>query len=106
VASVAQKPVSEQNGTVEIDADPSGQLKFLASNATAKPGKVTLRSLNKSATPHDIAVTGGGLDQIGPVVSNGGTSTVSVTLKAGTYTFYCSVPGHRQAGMQGTLTVK
>jgi uncharacterized cupredoxin-like copper-binding protein len=31
---------------------------------------------------------------------------VSAQLKPGNYTFYCSVPGHRQAGMQGTLTVK
>jgi uncharacterized cupredoxin-like copper-binding protein len=39
-------------------------------------------------------------------VQNGGVSTVNVKLAPGTYTFYCSVPGHRQAGMQGTLTVK
>jgi plastocyanin len=62
--------------------------------------------VNKSSVPHDIAITGGGLNQIGAVVQNGGVSTVSTTLKPGTYTFYCSVPGHRQAGMQGTLTVK
>ena len=106
VASVSQKPVAEQNGTLEIDADPSGQLKFLASSATATAGKVTLRMANKSSVPHDIAITGGGLNQVGATVSNGGVSTVSATLKPGTYTFYCSVDGHRQAGMAGTITVK
>jgi plastocyanin len=106
VATVSQKPVTEQNGTLEIDADPSGQLKFVASGATAKPGKVTLRMANKSSVPHDIAVEGGGVNQVGAVVANGGFSTVTTTLRAGTYTFYCSVDGHRQAGMQGTLTVK
>ena len=61
---------------------------------------------NKSSVPHDIGVKGRGVDQVGPVVSNGGTSTVGVTLKPGTYTFYCSVDGHEAAGMKGTLTVK
>jgi plastocyanin len=106
VANVARKPAVEQNGVVEIDADPTGQLKFLAPSATATSGKVTLRMVNKSATPHDIAVTGGGVNEVGPIVSNGGVSTVSTTLSPGTYTFYCSVPGHRAAGMQGTITVK
>jgi plastocyanin len=106
VASVGQKPVTEQNGTLEIDADPNGQLKFLASSATAKPGKVTLRMANKSSVPHDIGVKGASVNQVGPVVSNGGFSTVTTTLQPGTYTFYCSVDGHEAAGMKGTLTVK
>ena len=106
VAQVNQKPAVEKNGVLEIDADPTGQLKFLASSASATPGKVTSRMKNKSSTPHDIAISGGGVNQIGKIVSNGGVSTVSANLKPGKYTFYCSVPGHRQAGMVGTLTVK
>ncbi len=106
VASVTQKPAVEKNGVVEIDADPTGQLKFLASSASATPGNVTIRMKNMSSTPHDIAITGGGVNQIGHIVSNGGVSTVMANLKPGKYTFFCSVPGHRQAGMVGTLTVK
>ena len=106
VAATTQHKAVEKSGVVEIDADPTGQLKFLASSASATAGKVTLQMKNMSSVSHDIAVTGGGLNQIGPIVSNGGTSKVTATLKPGTYTFYCSVPGHRAAGMVGTLTVK
>ncbi len=106
VQSVSQKPAVEKNGALEIDADPTGQLKFLASTATATPGSVTLRMANKSSVSHDIAIEGGGLNQLGKIVTNGGVSTVTATLKPGKYTFYCSVPGHRAAGMLGTLTVK
>jgi plastocyanin len=106
VASVKQKPATEQNGAVEIDADPSGQLKFLAASATAKPGKVTLRMKNPSSVPHDIGVKGNGVSAVGPVVTSGGTSAVTQNLKPGTYTFFCSVDSHEAAGMKGTLTVK
>ena len=106
VATVSQKPASEKNGVLRIDADPTGQLKFLASSASATAGQVTLRMQNKSSVPHDIAIRGGGLNQVGQVVSNGGVSTVSASLKPGTYTFYCSVDGHEAAGMKGTITVK
>jgi plastocyanin len=106
VASVKQHIAAEKKGVVEINADPTGQLKFLASGATATPGKVELRMQNMSSTPHDIAITGGGVNQVGHIVSGGGVSMVSASLKPGKYTFYCSVPGHRQAGMVGTLTVK
>jgi plastocyanin len=105
VQTATQKPVAEQNGALEIDADPSGQLRFLASSASAKPGKVTLRMKNASSTPHDIAIKGS-VNQIGAIVSGGGISTVNVSLAPGTYEFYCSVPGHEAAGMKGTLTVK
>jgi mono/diheme cytochrome c family protein len=106
VQAVAQKPATEKNGALQIDADPTGQLKFLASSASAKSGKVTLRMTNKSSVPHDIAIKGAGISQVGHVVSNGGVSSVTSTLKPGTYTFYCSVDGHEAAGMKGTLTVK
>jgi plastocyanin len=106
VAQVSQKPAVEKNGKLQIDADPNGQLKFLASSATATPGNVTIDMKNASSVPHDIAVQGNGINQVGKVVSSGGVSTVQASLKPGKYTFYCSVPGHRQAGMVGTLTVK
>jgi plastocyanin len=106
VATVSQKPAVEKNGVVQIDADPTGQLKFLASSARATPGTVTLRMQNKSSVMHDIAIRGNGVSKVGPIVDNGGVSTVTETLKPGTYTFYCSVDGHEAAGMKGTLTVR
>jgi plastocyanin len=106
VESVSQKPVTAKNGKLQIDADPNGQLKFLASKASATSGHLTINMLNKSSVPHDIAIRGGGVSEVGKVVSNGGTSTVSTSLKPGTYTFYCSVDGHEAAGMKGTLTIK
>jgi plastocyanin len=106
VASVNQKPAIEKAGVLQIDADPTGQLKFLASSARATAGQVTLKMKNMSSVPHDIAVRGNGVSQVGSIVSNGGTSSISVNLPAGTYQFYCSVDGHAAAGMKGTLTVK
>jgi plastocyanin len=107
VPNVNQKAVVIKGGVAEIDADPTGQLKFLASSATGAPGKVTLKMKNPSSVPHDIGIKGGGLSPlVGPIVSGGGTSTVSANLKPGTYEFYCSVDGHEAAGMKGTLTIK
>jgi uncharacterized cupredoxin-like copper-binding protein len=91
---------------VAIPTDKTGQLKFQVASATAKAGKVTLRSKNDAPIPHDISIKGNGVDEQGKQVSNGGTSKVTVTLKPGKYTFYCSVPGHEQGGMKGTLTVR
>jgi uncharacterized cupredoxin-like copper-binding protein len=67
---------------------------------------VTIDMTNPGQVPHAIAVEGNGVDKDGKVVTGGGTSTVSVKLKPGTYTFYCPVDGHRQQGMKGTLTVR
>ncbi|MGH2866182.1 MAG: plastocyanin/azurin family copper-binding protein [Solirubrobacteraceae bacterium] len=106
VPSVNQKPAAEKGGVLQIDADPTGQLKYLASSATATPGKVQIKMQNKSSTPHDIAISGGGVNQVGKIVSGGGVSVVSASLKPGKYTFFCTVPGHRAAGMVGTITVK
>ena len=105
-AAQAKGTATEKNGTLAIPADSSGQLAYQFAAATGQPGKVQIDSKNASSTPHDISIEGNGVNEHGKVVQNGGTSTVSLTLKPGSYTFYCSVPGHRQAGMQGKLTVR
>lgn len=94
------------SGTLKLSADPSGALKFDKSSLTAKAGSVTLDMANPSSVPHGIGVEGNGVDKEGKIVNQGETSKVTTKLKAGKYTFYCPVPGHRQAGMQGTLTVQ
>jgi plastocyanin len=94
----------EKNGTLDIPIAGAG-LAFKYANATAKAGQVKITAQNPQSIGHNIAITGNGVNQKGQVVTNA-TSTVTVNLKPGKYTFYCSVPGHREGGMQGTLTVK
>jgi uncharacterized cupredoxin-like copper-binding protein len=102
----ATATVKASNGALEIDADPSGALAYRAAAATAPAGALTLNSKNDASVPHNIALEGPGVDEQGPVVQGGKVSSVKVTLKPGEYTFYCSVPGHREGGMLGKLTVK
>jgi plastocyanin len=102
----AQGTAKEVNGTVSIPADPNGGLSYKFASATAQPGKVTLDSKNDATIGHDIAIEGNGVSAHGKVVQDGGTSTLTANLKPGTYTFFCSVPGHREGGMQGKLVVK
>jgi len=109
VRAATQRAATAQGGRLQIDANPDGQLAYQVSSATASAGALTIDSRNASATPHDIALqegTNGRVLGVGKVVSGGGVSTISVNLRPGRYTFYCTVPGHRQAGMQGTLTVR
>ena len=90
---------------VEIDIAQSG-FAFTTSTATAKAGPVVLKAKNPQSISHDISLKGNGINVHGNMVSSGGVSTVVITdLKPGTYEYYCSVPGHEQAGMKGTLTV-
>jgi plastocyanin len=93
--------------TLVLSADPTGQLRFDKDALDAPAGNVRITMNNPSPVGHNIALEGPGLPaKSGPVVQKGGASEVEAQVKAGTYTFFCSVPGHRQAGMQGTLTVK
>ena len=91
--------------TLENPADESGALAFQKDSLTAPAGEITLVMENPSAVEHNIAVKGDGVDEKGEVVGQGDTSEVTATLEAGEYEFYCSVPGHEAAGMEGTLTV-
>src|SRR3954452_14861750 len=105
-AAEAKGTAKESGGKLDIPADPGGALAYKYSAAEAGSGQVQINSKNDSSTPHDIAVSGNGLNEVGKVVANGGVSTVDVSVKPGKYQFFCTVPGHREAGMEGTLTVK
>ena len=91
--------------TLKISADKAA-LKYNKTFLKAPAGKVTIVMANPAVLPHNVAIKGKGIKTVlGKVVLKGGTSTVSATLKKGTYTFFCSVPGHAAAGMKGTLKV-
>jgi plastocyanin len=106
--ALAVTATAAKTTTLKLSADPSGAFKFNVTKLTvSKPGKVTLTMKNPSPIAHDIAVKGKGIKTtVGKKVNKGGTSTITVNLKKGTYTFYCSVDGHAAAGMKGTLVVK
>jgi plastocyanin len=91
---------------LKLSADPSGALKFDKSSLSAKAGNVTITMDNPSSIAHGVSIEGNGVSKTGKIVNQGGVSTLSASLKPGKYTFFCPVPGHRQAGMQGTLTVQ
>ncbi len=92
--------------TLTLSAKP-GMLAFSTKTLHAHPGTVKIVMVNpkNSGIPHAIAVTGHGVNRSGTVVKPGHDSVVTVTVKKGSYTFYCPVPGHEMAGMKGTLTV-
>src|SRR3954468_6040627 len=96
---------SAASSTLSLAADPAGGLSFDKKALPAKAGKVTIDFTNDSSTPHAVGVEGQGLDKDGKTITKG-KDTLTVTLKKGTYTFYCPVPGHRQAGMVGKITVQ
>jgi plastocyanin len=93
--------------TVEFEADPEGSLAYTTTEATAKAGKVEVEFNNPQSLTHDVAVEDANGEVVGQteLIASGSDAT-TVDLKPGTYTFFCTVPGHREAGMEGTLTVK
>lgn len=91
--------------TIKISADPGGALKFDKSSLTAAPGKVTIVMDNPSDLPHAVEIEGAGVEVAGDTVMKGGVSKASAEVKAGEYEFYCPVGNHKDAGMEGTLTV-
>jgi plastocyanin len=102
----AGRPRAGGARTLRLSADPGGELRFDRRSLEARAGRVTIEMANPSSVRHTVSIEGGGVDQEGETVGEGGTSTVSVELRPGRYDFYCSVPGHRQGGMEGTLTVR
>jgi uncharacterized cupredoxin-like copper-binding protein len=91
--------------TLRLAANPGGLLSYDAKQLSAKAGKVTISLANSSPLEHNVTIAQGSTVLGATPTFTGGTKTLTLNLKPGTYTFYCSVPGHRQAGMEGTLSV-
>jgi plastocyanin len=91
--------------TLQLAADPAALL-FDETKLSAKPGEVTIDFDNPAAIPHNVVIEEDGKELAGFEPITEGKESLSADLKPGTYTFYCSVTGHREAGMEGTLTVK
>lgn len=98
----------EGGSTIALEADPDGGLAYTTTTASAKAGDVTIDFSNPAPLEHDVVVEDSSGNEVGgtDVITDSSTSVTLQDMKPGTYTFYCSVPGHRDAGMEGTLTVK
>jgi plastocyanin len=102
-AEQSKEPAVAKGGTLSIPADPGGQLLFKYAKAEAPAGQLKIDMPNESTVDHTIVIDGKGE---GEIVNNGGTSEFSANFAPGKYTYYCAVEGHREAGMEGELTVK
>lgn len=90
--------------TLTLTADPSGALAFDTTELTAAAGSVTIELVNDSGVPHNVEVEGNGVEEESETITSGSTD-LTVDLEPGEYEFYCAVDGHKDAGMEGTLTV-
>ena len=94
-------------GTVNVEADPNGDLAYTQTSLTANAGSDTIDFNNPASLAHNVTIQDSSGKTIGATDTiTGSTTSTTVDLKPGTYTFFCSVDSHEQAGMKGTLTVK
>jgi plastocyanin len=91
--------------SLPLAADPSGQIRYDTRNLSASAGAVTIDFTNASPLMHNVTIAQGTKVLGATPTFTGGSKRLALSLKPGRYVFYCSVPGHREAGMEGTLTV-
>lgn len=92
---------------VDFETPEGSALAYTTKEASAEAGTDTINFTNVQATPHDVAIEDDAGKEIGKTeVISEDTASAKVKLEPGSYTFFCTIPGHREAGMEGTLTVK
>jgi len=91
---------------VAISAVPDGSFAYEQDSAEAEAGSVTIEFENPATLGHDVQIEGESGDLGGTDVISEDSTTADVELEPGEYTFYCSVAGHREGGMEGELTVE
>lgn len=103
----ATAPTPQPTGrALDLAADPGGAIKFDKTRATVRSGQVTVHFTNDSSVPHNVTVAQGSRTLGATKTITGSNATLKLDLRPGDYVFFCSVPGHRQLGMQGTLTAE
>lgn len=96
-----------EDGTLTVIAEPDGALAYTTDTLEAEAGTVEVVLENESSMPHDVVIETESGEEVGATdVITGDTDSFEADLEPGTYTYFCSVPGHREAGMEGTLTVE
>jgi plastocyanin len=101
----SSSPAAGPSTSLKLAANPDGELDYNTKQLTAKAGRVTITMTNMSPLEHNVTVARGSKVLGATPTFQGGSKSLTLNLKPGVYTFYCSVPGHRAAGMEGTLTV-
>jgi plastocyanin len=93
--------------TVAVSAAADGSFAFDQTSLKAAAGSATFEFANPASLGHDFCLEQDG-SEVGctDVISGGDTATLDADLESGEYTYYCSVDGHRDGGMEGTLTVE
>jgi plastocyanin len=105
--AAASSGPSSASENLSLEANAEGQFKYNTTSLTAKTGKVSIAFTNMAPEGHNVTVESASGEKIGATPTfQGGSKTLNLDLKPGTYKFFCSVPGHRMAGMEGTLTVR
>jgi plastocyanin len=104
----APSDVNPTTDSLDVSAVPDGSLEFEQESLETEAGRITITFTNPAPIAHDFCVEGSGGEEIGcaEIVADGNSSTTTVELEAGEYTFFCSVAGHREGGMEGPLTVE
>ncbi len=106
-APASGESASGASSSLSLSAASSGQLEYNTKSLSAKAGKVSIDFTNSAPLGHNVTVESSAGQIVGSTPTfQGDSKTLSLDLKPGTYKFFCSVPGHRQAGMEGTLVVK
>jgi len=107
---ISEQPTDEepvQGGSLALTSPDAGDLIFEPDALEAEAGEVALDYTNPSEVPHNVAIEDDSeiLAQ-GETVTGGDSAAATAELEPGEYVYFCSIPGHRESGMEGTLTVK
>ena len=107
IEAEGEPEASQGEGGLALTSPPEGDLVFEPETLETEAGEVTLDYTNPSEVPHNVAIeVDGETVSQGETVTGGASGPASARLEAGEYIYYCSVPGHREGGMEGTLTVE